>query len=125
MHAKRSAHCSSSRECSCNGSRPTEHLQRFNQGTPKGKQPDPALQLIESRQSQRLTPNGTTYIAIISAFAQGGQPERALQLFELVRAQGLVPNVITQCVNQCTREGHAARAGDAVLQIEPVAKAHA
>jgi len=63
-------------------------------------------------QQRMAVPNVTTYNALISAWENGRQRERA----KTSRQASSAANDVAwrdhlQCVDQCLREGHAARAG--------------
>ena len=57
-----------------------------------GAQAVSALQLLETMQSQELTPKGA-YNSVISACANGGQAVAAVQFSETMQSQELAPNV--------------------------------
>ena len=58
-----------------------------------GAQAVSALQLLETMQSQELTPK-SAYNSAISACANGGQAVAAVQFSETMQSQELTPNVI-------------------------------
>ena len=58
-----------------------------------GVQAVSALQLLETMQSQELTPNVIAYKSVISACANGGQAVAAVQFSETMQSQELAPNV--------------------------------
>ena len=53
------------------------------------------MELFESMQKYRLTPNVITYNASISTCEKGVRPERAVEFFESMQTYRLTPNVIT------------------------------
>ena len=60
----------------------------------KGVQAVSALQLLETMQSQELTPNVIAYNAAITACANAGQSVAAVQFPETMQSQELTPTVI-------------------------------